>query len=66
MKVVFIIVLILIFLEIIIFNIVKNFKKNFKWIITLEDEHPNFDKERLKKFYINSFDKDLGWDRKKK
>ena len=44
--------------------LVKYLKKDFQWLITEEDEYPDFDKKALKKFFKNSFDKELGWVRK--
>ena len=59
------IILIITFIELLIYFIIKNLKKNFKWLINSDDEKPNFDEKKLKKFYKDSYDKILGWDRKK-
>lgn len=40
-------------------------KKDFKWLLNSEDEFPQFSKERLNKFYKESYDPIMGWDRKK-
>ena len=65
MKVIFILFFLLIIFEILIFNLVSKFKKKFKWIINKKDEYPEFNNKNLLNFYKNSFDKLLGWDRKK-
>ena len=57
--------LILLFFEIFLIIVVKNLKKDFKWLINAEDEFPNFYKVNLDKFYKNSYDSAIGWDRKK-
>ena len=61
LKILFIIILI----ESILFLLVKSFKKDFKWIITKEDEFPFKSKDNFEEFFKNSFDRKLGWDRKK-
>ena len=53
------------FIETLIILLVKVLKKNFKWILSTEDELPKFEKKKLKLFYKKSFDRLLGWDRKK-
>ena len=60
----FILFFALVIFEITIILIVKNFKKDFQWIIEKKDEKPRFDKNKLKKFFKNSFHKNYGWDRK--
>lgn len=52
-------------LEFFLILIVKILKKDFKWLINSDDELPNFPHEKLHKFYKNSYDSLLGWDRKK-
>ena len=64
MKLILILFIFFIIFEILIFNLVIKHKINFKWIINFDDEYPKFNENNLKKFYQNSFDKDLGWDRK--
>ncbi len=59
------IILIIIFIELSIYFIIKNLKKDFKWLINSDDEKPIFDKKKLQKFYKDSYDEILGWDRKK-
>ena len=56
--------LLIITLEILIFFSFKIFKKKFVWLISNEDEVPNYDFKALKKFYNTSFDNKLGWVRK--
>ena len=65
MEILLIFLLFIIFIEIILILSVKILKKKFKWLINNEDEYPIFSKQKLKKFYNNSYDKELGWDRKK-
>jgi hypothetical protein len=45
--------------------IVKILKKEFKWLINSDDELPKFPYKKLHKFYKDSYDSLLGWDRKK-
>jgi len=45
--------------------IVKILKKEFKWLINSDDELPKFPHKKLHKFYKDSYDSLLGWDRKK-
>ena len=52
-------------IEFLLFFLVQVFKKDFKWLLNKKDEKPNFDKNKLKKFYKISHDSFLGWDRKK-
>ena len=52
-------------IEVSLFFIVNILKKDFKWIVTSKDEKPSFEEKRLSNFYKKSFDKILGWDRKK-
>ena len=52
--------------EIFLILSVNYFKKDFKWLLNSKDEKPKFDKNKLKKFYKDTFDSKLGWDRKKK
>tara|TARA_B100001250_G_scaffold210147_2_gene180357 strand:+ start:229 stop:1413 length:1185 start_codon:yes stop_codon:yes gene_type:complete len=65
MHIVIKIFLVAFFFEIILIFLVYNFKKDFKWILNSKDENPNFEKNKLKNFFRNSFDPILGWDRKK-
>ena len=44
---------------------IRILKKDFKWLLNSEDEFPNFSKKRLNKFYKESYDPIIGWDRKK-
>ena len=59
-------IIFLISFEIFLIFLVNYFKKDFKWLLNSKDEKPKFNKNRLKKFYKNTFDSKLGWDRKKK
>ena len=61
----FYILITLILIEIFLYNIVNFLKKDFNWIITSEDEKPKFNKNKLNNFYKNTYNKLLGWDRKK-
>ena len=65
MQLFILIILIILIFEIIIFISINHFKKKFQWIITDKDEYPNFPKKKLLKFYTNSFNPIMGWDRKK-
>mgnify|MGYP005641917569 CR=1 FL=1 len=58
-------IIFLISFEIFLIVLVNYFKKDFKWLLNSKDEKPKFNKNRLKKFYKNTFDSKLGWDRKK-
>ena len=44
---------------------IKILKKDFKWLLNSEDEFPFFSKKRLNKFYKETYDPVIGWDRKK-
>jgi len=59
------IIFLIFFLEIIIYFLINFLKKDFKWIVNKKDELPNFNTEKLNKFYKSNFDNLLGWDRKK-
>ena len=56
----------LISIEVLIYIFFIWLKKDFKWLIHLEDSHPNFDKYQIKKYNIDVLDKNLGWDNLKK
>ena len=58
------IVWILIFMEIILYLASKLSNKYFQWLIIFKDQHPKFNKNEVNSFFINSFDKKLGWIRK--
>ncbi len=51
--------------EILLIILINILKRNFKWLINSEDEFPHFSKKRLNKFYKESYDPIIGWDRKK-
>ncbi|MDC0239196.1 hypothetical protein OAK82_02330 [Candidatus Thioglobus sp.] len=51
-------------IEFVLRGIVRHFRNEFQWIITEEDDLPNFNKGALESFFNNSFDKELGWVRK--
>ena len=55
-----------ILLEIIIYLLFKILKIDFKWLIDDKDTIPNFDKKQIYKYNNEVFDKDLGWDNKKR
>ena len=52
-------------LEIFLIITIKILKKDFKWLLNSEDEFPLFSKKKLNKFYKESYDPIIGWDRKK-
>ena len=58
--------LVILLIEFITRFAVKMFKKDFQWILTKESYYPKFDEKKLNKFYVNTFDKYCGWDRKPK
>ena len=43
---------------------VKFLRKDFKWLITSDDEQPNFNTKELESFFSKSYDPTLGWVRK--
>ncbi len=55
-----------ILIEIIIYLLFKFLKLDFKWLIEEKDAFPNFDKNQINKYNQEVFDKDLGWDNKKR
>jgi len=54
----------LLIIEISLFYIVKLLRTDFQWLITLEDEYPEFDPTGLNSFFSKSFDPTLGWVRR--
>ena len=58
--------LVIILIELIIRFGVKIFKSDFQWLITKDSYYPKFNEKKLEKFYLNTFDKYCGWDRKPK
>ena len=58
--------LVILLIEFIIRFAVKIFKRDFQWILTKENYYPKFNEKKLNKFYLNTFDKYCGWDRKPK
>ena len=52
-------------LEIFLIVTIQILKKDFKWLLNSEDEFPLFSKKKLNKFYEESYDPIIGWDRKK-
>ena len=58
--------LVILLIEFIIRFAVKIFKGDFQWILTKESYIPKFNEKKLNKFYVNTFDKYCGWDRKPK
>ena len=59
-----IIILGLCFFELSLTVIVRKFRNEFQWLITENDDYPNFPQKALDKFINSSFDKELGWVRK--
>ena len=57
-------ILFLITIELILQFTVRHFRKEFQWLITEKDEHPVFNKDKLKAFFDSSFDEELGWVRR--
>ena len=57
-------ILFLIALEITLYYLIKYLKCDFQWLITNHDEKISFDKDDINKFYLNSYHKELGWDRR--
>jgi len=51
-------------LEIYVRSLVLSTRKKFQWLITKDDELPEFSEEGLKKFLIHGYDSELGWVRK--
>ena len=56
----------LILIEIIIYLLFKILKTDFKWLVDDNDIFPNFNKKLIDKYNNEIFDKDLGWDNKKR
>ena len=57
-------ILILVILETLILILFFWLKKDFQWLVGLSDLNPVFKKKKFEDFIKNSYDKDLGWDRK--
>ncbi len=57
-------ILILIILEISVMILFFWLKKDFQWLVGSQDLNPVFEKKKYNNFLKNSYDKDLGWDRK--
>lgn len=55
---------ILVIVEISLFLVVNWQRRSFPWLITKQDETPDFDPRALKKFIDSSFDPHLGWVRR--
>ena len=58
--------LVILLIELIIRFGVKILKRDFQWFITKDSYYPKFNEKKLNKFYLNTFDKYCGWDRKPK
>ena len=54
-------VFLILFLEIFLIFIVHHNKKNFQWLITENEEYPDFKKENVDSFFKSSYNKSLGW-----
>jgi len=48
-------------LEVFLILIVHHNKKNFQWLITENEEYPDFKKENIDSFFKSSYNKSLGW-----
>ena len=53
------------FLELVFYIFLKKKSLKFKWLLFDKNIYPNIDQSKLKKFYNTSFNKELGWDRKR-
>jgi len=53
--------LFILILELITIFIVLYNKKNFQWLITKNEEFPDFKKKNIDNFFKSSYDKNLGW-----
>ena len=62
----FFIIVFLIFVELLVYRLVKYLKNDFQWIVENKDYFPNYTKQLVKKYNNEIFNKDLGWDNKKK
>ncbi len=51
-------------LEILVRSLVLSTRRKFQWLITKNDELPEFSKEGLEKFLVHGYDSELGWVRK--
>ncbi|MBD1151151.1 hypothetical protein IDH06_01955 [Pelagibacterales bacterium SAG-MED25] len=51
----------ILFLEIFLIFIVHHNKKNFQWLITENEEYPDFKKENVNNFFKSSYNKSFGW-----
>ena len=60
----FFIILCYLVVELIIRSLVLSTRKEFQWLITKNDEFPEFSKDGLEKFFIHGYDPELGWVRK--
>ena len=65
MEILIYLIFLFIIFEFFLILIVKILKKEFKWLINSDDELPKFPYKKLHKFYKDSYDSLLGWDRKK-
>lgn len=48
-------------LEVFLYFFIKYHKKNFQWLITQNDEFPDFKKKNIDSFFRSSYDQRLGW-----
>ena len=55
-----------ILIEIIIYIVFRILKLDFSWLVDEKDIFPNFSKKQIQKYNKEIFDKDLGWDNKKR
>jgi hypothetical protein len=55
---------VLLVLEVILISLVRSLRRNYQWLITEQDELPEFNSAALKKYLASSFDPELGWVRK--
>ncbi len=51
----------ILFLEIFLYFFIHYNKKNFQWLITENEEFPDFKKKNIDGFFKSSYDKNLGW-----
>ena len=64
MSLIYLLIFFFIAVELLLFSLIKVHRKSFPWLIVKKDKFPVFQDQLLKKYFENSFNKDLGWARK--
>lgn len=64
MSLTYLLIFFFIAVELLLFSLIKVHRKSFPWLIVKKDKFPVFQDQLLKKYFENSFNKDLGWARK--